>query len=64
MKKHNFPPYFSTDYNVSNTWVNGIWYLRIWFNGISIADCLTEEEVHQKIEEHKLELLNSDLKVI
>ena len=53
MKENNFPPYFTTDYNVSNTWVNGVWYLRIWFNGISIADCLTEDEVYQKIEEHK-----------
>jgi hypothetical protein len=48
MKTHNFPPNFTTDYNISNTWVNGVWYLRIWYDGNPIADCLTEEEVHQK----------------
>ena len=64
MKTHNFPPYFTTDYNISNTWVNGVWYLRIWYDGNPITDCLTEGEVHQKIEEHKLELLNSNLKVV
>lgn len=64
MKTHNFPPNFTTDYNISNTWVNGVWYLKIWYKGNSIADCSTDEEVYQKIEEHKLELLNSNLKVI
>jgi len=40
MKTNIFPTSITTDYNISNTCVNRVWYFRVWFNGISIADCL------------------------
>lgn len=63
MKTNIFPTSITTDYNISNTCINRVWYFRVWFNGISIADCLTEEEVYEKINEHKLKLLNPNFQL-